>query len=258
MRRAERNGEIASVCALAQSNYANVSSDHYWPMDTVPVYYGDIKITLLNDSHYPDWIVTEFMMQRVSYTNFWNRLDAHLTLTNLFHQGDVQRVLRHFHFTTWPDFGVPNPPQTLARFVRAFRERVGPETRPIVVHCSAGVGRSGTFITLDRILQQIQVADYVDIFGIVYFMRKGLFCRLLSVWIREASLISRSPQCDSINFRIIKTFFRSSQNVFGWCKPSSNTFASISASWLCWRARRIRDHSVKFTIIRVTKVSRRV
>lgn len=41
-------------------------SDHYWPMDTVPVYYGDIKVTLLNDSHYPDWIVTEFMMQRVS------------------------------------------------------------------------------------------------------------------------------------------------------------------------------------------------
>lgn len=78
MRRAERNGEIASVCALAQSNYANVSSDHYWPMDTVPVYYGDIKITLLNDSHYPDWIVTEFMMQRVSLINFSDRLNVHL------------------------------------------------------------------------------------------------------------------------------------------------------------------------------------
>uniref|UniRef100_A0A336MWV1 protein-tyrosine-phosphatase n=1 Tax=Culicoides sonorensis TaxID=179676 RepID=A0A336MWV1_CULSO len=124
--------------------------DHYWPHDTTPVYYGDIKVTLLNDSHYPDWIITEFMMQR----------------------GDVQRIIRHFHFTTWPDFGVPNPPQTLARFVRAFRERVGPDQRPIVVHCSAGVGRSGTFITLDRILQQIQVADYVDIFGIVWCMRK--------------------------------------------------------------------------------------
>jgi hypothetical protein len=57
--------------------------------------------------------------------------------------------------------------------VRAFRERIGPETRPIVVHCSAGVGRSGTFICLDRILQQIQVSDFVDIFGIVYTMRKG-------------------------------------------------------------------------------------
>lgn len=82
--------------------------------------------------------------------------------------------MRHFHFTTWPDFGVPNPPQTLVRFVRAFRERIGSEQRPIVVHCSAGVGRSGTFITLDRILQQIKTSDFVDIFGIVYAMRKGI------------------------------------------------------------------------------------
>lgn len=111
--------------------------DQYWPNDTVPVYYGDIKVQILNDSHYPDWIITEFMV--------WREKE--------------QRIIRHFHFTTWPDFGVPNPPQTLARFVRAFRDRVGPDQRPIVVHCSAGVGRSGTFITLDRILQQIQVAD---------------------------------------------------------------------------------------------------
>ncbi|XP_011298900.1 tyrosine-protein phosphatase 10D isoform X2 [Fopius arisanus] len=124
--------------------------DHYWPMDTLPVYYGDICVTVLNETRYPDWSITEFMLCR----------------------GDVKRVIQHFHFTTWPDFGVPSPPQTLARFVRAFRERVRPDQRPIVVHCSAGVGRSGTFITLDRILQQIQVSDYVDIFGIVWVMRK--------------------------------------------------------------------------------------
>ncbi|XP_034944437.1 tyrosine-protein phosphatase 10D isoform X2 [Chelonus insularis] len=124
--------------------------DHYWPMDTLPVYYGDICVTILNETRYPDWSIMEFMLCR----------------------GDVKRVIQHFHFTTWPDFGVPSPPQTLARFVRAFRERVRPDQRPIVVHCSAGVGRSGTFITLDRILQQIQVSDYVDIFGIVWTMRK--------------------------------------------------------------------------------------
>jgi len=83
--------------------------------------------------------------------------------------------MKHFHFTTWPDFGVPDPPQTLVRFVRAFRDRVPPEqerVRPIIVHCSAGVGRSGTFIALDRILQQIRKSDIVDIFGIVYSMRR--------------------------------------------------------------------------------------
>ena len=56
--------------------------------------------------------------------------------------------------------------------MRAFRERVSPEQRPIVAHCSAGVGRSGTMIAIDRILQGIRKFDVVDIFGIVYEMRK--------------------------------------------------------------------------------------
>lgn len=124
--------------------------DHYWPYDTQPVYYGDIQVTILNESQYPDWTISEFKVSR----------------------GDQSRIVRHFHFTTWPDFGVPDPPQTLVKFVRAFRERVIPDTKPIVVHCSAGVGRSGTFIALDRILQGIRKYDIVDIFGIVYEMRR--------------------------------------------------------------------------------------
>ena len=73
---------------------------------------------------------------------------------------DYIRVITQYHYLTWPDFGVPEPPQTLVRFVRAFRERVTPEQRPVVVHCSAGVGRSGTFIALDRILQVINALSY--------------------------------------------------------------------------------------------------
>lgn len=108
--------------------------DRYWPYDTRPAYYGDIAVTPLNESRYPDWTVTELMVAR----------------------GAEQRVVLHFHFTTWPDFGVPEPPTTLARFVRAFRDRCPPGVHPIVVHCSAGVGRSGTFITLDTALQQVR------------------------------------------------------------------------------------------------------
>ncbi|MCL4127939.1 UNVERIFIED_CONTAM: hypothetical protein GTU68_063770, partial [Idotea baltica] len=124
--------------------------DHYWPYDMKAVYYGDISVTILNESHYPDWTISEFRCCK----------------------DDVCRIIRHFHFTTWPDFGVPDPPQTLVRFVRAFRERVGPDQKPIVVHCSAGVGRSGTFIALDRILQSTRISDFVDIFRIVYEMRR--------------------------------------------------------------------------------------
>ncbi|XP_054160491.1 tyrosine-protein phosphatase 10D-like isoform X2 [Oppia nitens] len=125
--------------------------DHYWPYDTQPAFYGDIQVTILNESQYPDWTICEFKVQR----------------------GDQSRIVRHFHFTTWPDFGVPEPPKTLVKFVRAFRERCSPDSnKPIIVHCSAGVGRSGTFIALDRILQRINKYESVDIFGIVYEMRK--------------------------------------------------------------------------------------
>ena len=67
MKKAERNG-IRRNFFMTFPDFYNFSiflSDHYWPVDTVPVYYGDIKVTLLNDSHYPDWVITEFMLQRV-------------------------------------------------------------------------------------------------------------------------------------------------------------------------------------------------
>ncbi|ODM90168.1 Tyrosine-protein phosphatase 10D [Orchesella cincta] len=126
--------------------------DRYWPTDAKPQYYGDIQVKILNESRFTDWSISEFRLKR----------------------GDQYRIIQHLHFTTWPDFGVPDPPQILVRFVRAFRDRLMQEcdrVRPIIVHCSAGVGRSGTFIALDRVLQHIKKADFVDIFGIVYNMR---------------------------------------------------------------------------------------
>lgn len=47
--------------------------DHYWPYDTMPVYYGDISVQILNESRYPDWNVTELMVCRVSnYSQFFS------------------------------------------------------------------------------------------------------------------------------------------------------------------------------------------
>lgn len=123
----------------------------YWPSDDQPVIYGDIKVITLHECQYPDWTITELKVSR----------------------NETSRIVRHFHFTTWPDFGVPEPPSTLVKFVRAFREKVHPSSNhPIIAHCSAGVGRSGTFIAIDRILQIIRNHDTVDIFGIVCDMRR--------------------------------------------------------------------------------------
>ncbi|XP_078092596.1 tyrosine-protein phosphatase non-receptor type 1-like isoform X3 [Mustelus asterias] len=64
------------------------------------------------------------------------------------------REILHFHYTTWPDFGVPESPASFLNFLFKVRESgsLNPEHGPIMVHCSAGIGRSGTFSLVDTCL----------------------------------------------------------------------------------------------------------
>ncbi|XP_041347700.1 receptor-type tyrosine-protein phosphatase epsilon-like [Gigantopelta aegis] len=74
-----------------------------------------------------------------------------------------------FHFTTWPDHGVPSAPALLG-----FWKQVKKETEssgPIVVHCSAGIGRTGTFIGLDYLVDEAKDTKVVNIFQCVRKMR---------------------------------------------------------------------------------------
>ncbi|XP_073476147.1 receptor-type tyrosine-protein phosphatase beta isoform X2 [Aquarana catesbeiana] len=131
-----------------------VKCDHYWPFDQDSLYYGDLIVQMLSESVLPEWTIREFKICSED-------------------QLDAARLVRHFHYTVWPDHGVPETTQSLIQFVRTVRDYINrtPGTGPTVVHCSAGVGRTGTFIALDRILQQIDTKDSVDIYGAVYDLR---------------------------------------------------------------------------------------
>lgn len=65
-----------------------------------------------------------------------------------------EREVIHFHYTTWPDFGVPQSPTAFLRFLNIVRESGALDVNvgPAVVHCSAGIGRSGTFCLVDSCL----------------------------------------------------------------------------------------------------------
>lgn len=66
-------------------------------------------------------------------------------------QTGEKREIYHFHYTTWPDFGVPESPASFLNFLFKVRESgaLGMDHGPAVVHCSAGIGRSGTFSLVD-------------------------------------------------------------------------------------------------------------
>ncbi|KAK7929109.1 hypothetical protein WMY93_005504 [Mugilogobius chulae] len=67
--------------------------------------------------------------------------------------------IQHFHYTTWPDFGVPESPASFLNFLYKVRESgcLNPDKGPVVVHCSAGIGRSGTFCLVDTCLQLMSI-----------------------------------------------------------------------------------------------------
>ncbi|XP_033825887.1 tyrosine-protein phosphatase non-receptor type 1-like [Periophthalmus magnuspinnatus] len=67
--------------------------------------------------------------------------------------GETREIL-HFHYTTWPDFGVPESPASFLNFLYKVRESgcLNSDQGPVVVHCSAGIGRSGTFCLVDTCL----------------------------------------------------------------------------------------------------------
>jgi tyrosine-protein phosphatase non-receptor type 1 len=82
---------------------------------------------------------------------------VHCRLTEV--ESGKSRDIMHFHFTTWPDFGVPESPTAFLNFLMVVRESgvLNQNVGPPVVHCSAGIGRSGTFCLVDSCLVLVRI-----------------------------------------------------------------------------------------------------
>jgi len=94
------------------------------------------------------------------------------------------RKVAHLHYASWPDFGVPSSTREILNLVR-LTEILRPETiptAPIVVHCSAGIGRSGTFIGIHQAIRMIKSGKEPNICDLVLSMRN---CRCGMVQTQE-------------------------------------------------------------------------
>ncbi|KAK2498862.1 hypothetical protein MC885_017845 [Smutsia gigantea] len=109
--------------------------------------------------------------------DFWRmvwetRAKTLVMLTQCFEKGrhgDCMTV-RQCNFTAWPEHGVPENSAPLVHFVKLVRASRAQDTTPMIVHCSAGVGRTGVFIALDHLTQHINDHDFVDIYGLAQYI----------------------------------------------------------------------------------------
>ncbi|CAJ0967513.1 unnamed protein product, partial [Ranitomeya imitator] len=124
-----------------------VKCEEYWPQRSARIY-GNLSVSMNDENVLQDWTTRDF------------------TLVDM--KTRQSKVVRHFHFTAWPDHGVPKATSVLIEFRNLVREYVTNDDSmhsPIVVHCSAGVGRTGTLIALDRVMKQIETESQIDVYG---------------------------------------------------------------------------------------------
>ncbi|KAK5609036.1 Tyrosine-protein phosphatase non-receptor type 1 [Crenichthys baileyi] len=115
----------------------SIKCAQYWP-------HREEKDAIFEDTYFKVTLVSEDIKSYYTVRQ--------LELENLSTQ--QTREILHFHYTTWPDFGVPESPASFLNFLFKVRESgcLNSEHGPVVVHCSAGIGRSGTFCLVDTCL----------------------------------------------------------------------------------------------------------
>ncbi|XP_045578379.1 LOW QUALITY PROTEIN: receptor-type tyrosine-protein phosphatase R [Salmo salar] len=99
--------------------------------------------------------------------------DNYTCRTLILKQGAQSRVVKHYWYTSWPDHKTPDSAQPLLQLMRDVEEdRTGsPSQGPVIVHCSAGIGRTGCFIATTIGCRQLELEGVVDVLGIVCQLR---------------------------------------------------------------------------------------
>ncbi|XP_033739258.1 receptor-type tyrosine-protein phosphatase epsilon-like [Pecten maximus] len=144
-----KTGKIVMLTNLIEGG--RPKCDKYWPDEGVPLTTANFSITMDRERSYAFYVIRD--------------------LTVIEKKTKTVRQIHQFHYTTWPDHGTPDPNE-LVVFHRRVMNYQTVLTGKMVVHCSAGIGRTGTFIALDALLEYGKESRHIDVIQYIKTMRK--------------------------------------------------------------------------------------
>ncbi|XP_078141955.1 receptor-type tyrosine-protein phosphatase C [Centroberyx gerrardi] len=148
----QQSSIIVMVTRCEEGN--RVKCAQYWPSpDRETEIFEEFIVKLNGEDHCPDYTI------------------RHLSLSNK-REKNSEREVTHIQFISWPDHGVPGEPHLLLKLRRRVNAFKNFFSGPIVVHCSAGVGRTGTYIGIDAMMEGLEAEGRVDIYGYIVRLRR--------------------------------------------------------------------------------------
>ncbi|XP_073788615.1 receptor-type tyrosine-protein phosphatase S isoform X3 [Danio rerio] len=144
----QRAATVVMMTRLEEKS--RVKCDQYWPSRGTDSF-GAVQVSLLDTMELATFCVRTFSLHK--------------------NGSNERREVRQFQFTAWPDHGVPEYPTPFLAFLRRVKACNPPDAGPVIVHCSAGVGRTGCFIVIDAMLERLRQERAVDVYGHVTLMR---------------------------------------------------------------------------------------
>ncbi|XP_034321090.2 receptor-type tyrosine-protein phosphatase epsilon [Magallana gigas] len=123
----------------------------YWPENTKSRLHGNIVIKNVEEKQYAFYVIRKLSVSHK--------------------QQNKSRVVMQYHYTTWPDHGTPDPLSLVVFHSHVMRTRTNRNKSPILVHCSAGIGRTGTYIALDAMYKAGKASGKINVAECVKIMR---------------------------------------------------------------------------------------
>ncbi|XP_048243325.1 uncharacterized protein LOC124147532 isoform X4 [Haliotis rufescens] len=139
---------IVMVTGLVEAG--KVKCLQYWPSEKGSEKFGDVMVTVETETRLANYTITKLAVENEKESE--------------------RRDVCHLHFTSWPDHGVPDT-AALLDFMWRVKVISGQQTEPIIVHCSAGIGRTGTYIAIESLVEQAKTEGVVDVVSFVSNMR---------------------------------------------------------------------------------------
>lgn len=171
----------------------------YWPSGSINSVLEcedvQLKVELIDEIQKPNYILRNFKLSSTT--------------------SDEERVVHQYHYITWPDFGVPVAPSDFLQYLQDVRQTGGlgsgsedEQIGPAVIHCSAGIGRSGTFCIVDTALLLLEQGKRVNVKELVLEMRRyrmGLVQTAEQLRFSYLSIIE-GAQCMNLDLRAGQSF----------------------------------------------------